>query len=142
MMTNLCLDFYMAVKPHMRCCICHRKDGVQLHHVRPADKISEVIKVAKCGIFTDLIDEFNKCVGVCDEHHREIHRGVRQGWLDGKYDNGKASHAMIARQFMPYLDWISLKESGIQVLQIRRTPQLSYSFPVSQAQDHPRIAQA
>lgn len=101
--------FYKAVKAKAFCCICNTKDEVQLHHVRPLEKVSEVIKIAHMGNMGMLIAEFNKCVGLCDTHHRHVHEGRIQGWMWGRFNNGRESHGMRAGQYMPYLDVLGIR---------------------------------
>ena len=111
-MSDLAMDFYRAVKHHSSCLICGGP-GVQFHHCRPVDKIAEIHKIAKHGDLTSTIDEMQKCVTLCDAHHRAVHRGVIPGWLDGHHDNGKPSTAFAAAPFMPYLVWFGRKHPHV-----------------------------
>lgn len=98
--------FYKVVKHHSHCLLC-KAPNPQFHHVTPKEKLSEVYKIAMNGDLTAVIDEINKCVPLCDPHHKGVHRGTIPGWLDGRYDNGGLSHAFAAAQYKPYLQYFS-----------------------------------
>lgn len=103
-MSEIAMVFYKIVKHNSYCLICG-SPNVQFHHCTPAEKINEIHKVAKTGDLAACIDELQKCVPLCDPHHRGVHRGVIQGWLDGHHDNGRPSTAFAAAKFRPYVTW-------------------------------------
>ena len=111
-MSELATVFYKVVKHHSNCLLC-KAPNPQFHHVKPADKLSEVFKIASNGDLGATIDEINKCVPLCDPHHKSVHRGTIPGWLDGKYDNGGASHAFAADQYRPYVQYFASRHPQI-----------------------------
>lgn len=107
---DLCMAFYRAVKERSRCivpkCKCH---DTQMHHVHPRDKIAEIIKLVRLGDFSLVVAEFNKCIPLCDKHHRQVHTGARTGYLVGQFDNHIPTYDdKKARKFMPYLSHIGM----------------------------------
>lgn len=103
-MSELSLVFYKVIKHHSHCLICNAPQ-IQMHHVAPREKISEVYKIAANGDMAATINEINKCVPLCDPHHRAVHKGNIPGWLDGKHDNGRSSDSFMVQQYRPYLVW-------------------------------------
>lgn len=112
-MSELALQFYKHVKHNSHCLICLSSYNLNFHHVEPAQKVSEVFKVAKNGDLAATIAELQKCVPVCDPDHRAIHRGLRRGWLAGQFDNGKPSDATHALPYMPYLSWLARQKPRV-----------------------------
>lgn len=105
MSSKLTWEFYLAVKDMSYCVIC----GVahtQMHHCRPADKITEVGRIARLGNMDLLRHEINKTIPLCDAHHRAVHRGRISGYMDGAYDDGRPSRGHLAARFMPWLEVI------------------------------------
>jgi hypothetical protein len=87
--------------------------NIQFHHIFPAEKVSEVHKIAKSGDLKATIAELDKCLPVCDPDHRAIHKGLRRGWLSGQFDNGKPSDALLALPYMPYLPWLAKQKPRV-----------------------------
>lgn len=108
---DLCVAFYKAVKDRCKCLICAASNP-QFHHVSPSEKISEVHRIARIGNMDLLVNEFNKCVPLCEIHHRDVHSGKTAGWLDGLFDNGRKSDSIIAMRYMPFLDWFLENEKN------------------------------
>lgn len=104
-MSDLAVAFYKTVKHNSHCLICSGVRDLQFHHVCPSEKITEIHKIAKNAELIKVIEELNKCVPLCDTDHRAVHRGNRNGWLKGQFDNGKQSQALEAFAFLPYLPW-------------------------------------
>ncbi len=102
-MSHIAVAFYKAVKHNSSCLICTSKDGLAFHHVNPEQKLAEVGKIAQMGNLPQLVDELNKCVPLCWTHHREVHKGLRKGWLEGLDDKGRPSDSTIAKRYMPYV---------------------------------------
>ncbi len=107
--SSLTWAFYQAVKERSFCLICNTPDH-QFHHTRPAHKIAEIGKLARLGNMDLLKHEFEKVVPLCDVHHRGVHRGHIDGWMDGVNDKGKLSNDHKARRFMPWLEVIGEPE--------------------------------
>lgn len=107
-MSETSVAFYKAVKCNSRCLICGSHD-IQMHHVNPSEKSSEVYRVAKFGDLFSTIKEINKCVPVCQEDHTSIHKGRTRGWLLGRFDNGERAVPDRALDFMPYTIWFAKK---------------------------------
>ena len=105
-MPELAHAFYKAVKNDSRCLVCDYQ-GVQFHHVKPENKISEMRRIAMTGDLKATIEELNKCVPLCHVHHLAVHKGVIGGWLDGRYENGSKSMDYKAQEFMPYLGYLA-----------------------------------
>jgi hypothetical protein len=114
-LSELSTVFYKTVKHHSTCLICGTAKDIQFHHVCPSDKIAEVSKVAKANELRATIEEMNKCVPLCDVHHKAVHRGLRHGWLSGQFDNGQASYPDQAARFMPYLPWFFHKNPTVLI---------------------------
>lgn len=117
-MSDIAVVFYKIVKHHSKCLICG-SPNTQFHHVCPKQKLSEVFRVASNGDLFACMEELNKCVPLCDPHHRGVHKGTIPGWLDGKHDNGTTSQAFAARQHMPYLGHFARRHPQV-VLQFYR----------------------
>lgn len=107
---DLCIAFYKAVKRRSFCLICHDTDNIEFHHISPADKLSEVTKVAKLGNLDLLKAEFNKTLPLCSRDHKAVHAGRIKGWLFGRTIHGKPSDAREAVKFMPFLDKLEVLE--------------------------------
>ena len=105
MSISLTWEFYKAVKEISYCVICKEKEH-QFHHVCPAEKISEIGKIARFGNISLLRHEFSKVIPLCDACHKSVHRGKKNGWMDGVADNGVKSSDYIARRWMPWLEVI------------------------------------
>jgi hypothetical protein len=103
MSIDLTRSFYKAVKEQSSCLICDTDRNVQFHHVDPSKKVSEVGKIAMFGDPESLVAELNKCVTLCEKHHQYVHGGMINGWLKGRFNNGKISNDNIAIQFMPII---------------------------------------
>ena len=101
---DLCLSFYRAVKRNSLCLICNTNENIQFHHIIPAEKLTEVYKVAAMGNMRLLRDEFNKTVPLCDADHKAVHKGRITGWLLGKTVHGGYSDHSQAIKHMPYLN--------------------------------------
>lgn len=101
-MSELATVFYKVIKHNSYCVICGSPD-IQFHHVNPAQKLSEIYRVAKMGDMRATITELQKCIPLCQIHHTAVHKGQILGYLDGKFDNGGKSTAHNAAKFMPYL---------------------------------------
>lgn len=84
------------------CVICGEKN-IQFHHCNPAEKVSEIGKLARLGNLPLLRAEFAKVIPLCEAHHRGTHRGHIQGYMNGTFDNGKPSSDHHALRFMPWL---------------------------------------
>lgn len=112
-MSELSILFYKTVKHNSACMICGTNNNLQFHHVEPADKISEVHKIAKNNDLATTIAEMNKCLPICDSDHRGIHKGLRRGWLKGHFDNGKPSNALFALPYLPYLPWFAKQKPHV-----------------------------
>ncbi len=110
---DLSVAFYKTIKHHSSCLVCHSKKNLTFHHVKPEQKVNELHKVARNYPFRSLVEEFNKCVPLCWGHHLEVHKGTRQGWMSGHFDNGKPSHAAVASRFMPYLNYLAARSPDI-----------------------------
>lgn len=111
-MSELAVIFYKAVKHNSHCVIC-KGPGVQWHHVRPADKINEVCKVAKHGDLTATVQELDKCIPLCQVHHSAVHKGIIPGYLDGRHDNGLPSFSWAAQPYMPYTRWFARRKQRV-----------------------------
>lgn len=105
MSSALTWDFYQAVKERSFCLICNSPDH-QFHHVRPAEKIGEIARIARVGNLDLLKHEFNKCVPLCEACHRAVHKGRIAGWMDGATNYGRISNDRVARRYMPFLEYI------------------------------------
>jgi hypothetical protein len=117
-MSDVGFAFYKAVKRNSFCLVCENSE-VTFHHVNPSEKLDTIGKIAQRGALIDLVAEFNKCVPLCWTHHREVHSGLRQGWLDGLTDKGKQSHHLIAQKYMPYVPWFNHK-NPLPLAQVRK----------------------
>jgi len=54
-------------------CGCMEQSKLQLHHINKTEKIADINIVFKLG--TKLfLDELKKCVVVCNECHKELHK--------------------------------------------------------------------
>lgn len=102
---NLTWDFYRAVKDKSCCLICGNTK-TQMHHVSPAEKVSEIGKIAQTGNMGLLRHEFSKVVPLCDACHRAVHKGKIAGWMNGVTNYGKLSNDRVARRYMPFLEYI------------------------------------
>lgn len=107
--SDLTVAFYKAAKKRCFCFICG-DPVIQLHHVRPDQKVAEVAKIARFGDMASLRAEFNKCVPLCDRDHRAVHLGKIKGWMLGQTVHGVDSHDHEARKWMPMLDVIGIDE--------------------------------
>ena len=105
-MSDVGIAFYKAIKRNSSCLVCQAPE-VTFHHVTPSEKLDNVGKIAQRGGLIDLVAEFNKCVPLCWTHHKEVHTGLRQGWLNGLTDRGLQSHHLIAQRYMPYVTWFN-----------------------------------
>jgi hypothetical protein len=112
-MTELAMKFHQHVKANSRCMVCGSFEHITFHHIKPADKFSEVCKVARTGDLTATVNELNKTIPICEMDHTRIHRGKLSGWLDGHFDNGAASHGQFAYQYSPYLNWLARKRPQV-----------------------------
>jgi hypothetical protein len=112
-MSDVGVAFYKAVKQTSNCLVCHTHRDLTFHHVEPAKKLSEVHKVARNGGLFTLMAEFNKCVPLCWEHHAEVHKGMRPGWLLGLTNQDKQSHSLIAQRFMPYIPYWAARNQPV-----------------------------
>lgn len=103
-MVSLTYEYYRAVKSSSSCLVpkCGIRE-IQFHHVIPATKKDSVSNIARTGTIDELIAELEKCVPVCDQHHKDIHNGRRVGWLKGKFNGGQVTNDMsVAARYMPY----------------------------------------
>ena len=101
---NLTYEYYRAVKSSSSCLVsrCGKRE-IQFHHVVPANKKTEVARIARHGTIDELVKELKKCVPICEEHHKEIHNGRRMCWLRGRFNNGQETNdTSIADRYMPY----------------------------------------
>lgn len=106
-MSELAIVFYKIVKHNSKCLICG-SPSIQMHHVCPKEKISEVFRIASSGDLKSTIREINKCVPLCDPDHRAVHKGIIPGWMEGPYDGGHGfSKAFAAEKYRPYLQYFS-----------------------------------
>jgi len=105
MSSNLTWEFYKAVKDMSYCVICNNKEH-QFHHVNPSEKITEIGRIARVGNIGLLRHEFSKVIPLCEAHHRAVHRGKINGYMDGTTDCGKPSSGHLARRCMPWLEVI------------------------------------
>ncbi len=108
-MSDIAVALSKAVRHYSYCLVCDSKEGLSFHHVDPSQKVAEVGKVAQMGSLRQLISEMNKCVPLCWTHHKEVHKGIREGWLDGMDDKGRPSHSLIAQRYMPYVPFFVRK---------------------------------
>jgi hypothetical protein len=106
-MSQLAQVFYHAVKAESKCLICGTSHDLNMHHVKPADKVSELRRIAINGDLKATIEELNKVVPLCQTHHLAVHKGIIGGWLDGKYESGSKAQAYKAKEFMPYLGYLA-----------------------------------
>lgn len=112
-MSELAMIFYKHVKHHSKCMVCGSVEHLNMHHIAPADKITEILKIARHGDMVATIAEIQKTIPVCEFDHRRIHRGQLKGWLDGYFDNGKLSTAENAYKYSPYLNWFASKRPEV-----------------------------
>ena len=101
---DLTLAYYRAAKSATSCVVDKCGDrNIQFHHVEPVAKKTEVSKLGRYGTIQELIKELEKCVPVCEKHHREIHYGLRKGWLCGRFDNGQITNdTSKAERYLPF----------------------------------------
>jgi hypothetical protein len=111
-MSELAVVFYKTIK-HNSCCVICQASSPQFHHVLRSEKIAEVHKVAKMGDLQATIDEFQKCIPLCQVHHTAVHKGVIPGYLRGEYDNGRRADDSAAQQYMPYLGWFARRKKHV-----------------------------
>lgn len=114
-MSELAIIFYKHVKHNSKCMVCGSAECLNFHHIRPADKTMEILKIARHGDLPSTIAELEKCIPVCEFDHKRIHKGQLQGWLDGHFDNGRPSHAAHAMQYAPYLQWLARKRPEVML---------------------------
>lgn len=114
-MSEIALQFYKHIKHNSKCMVCGSNEHLNFHHVKPADKITEIFKIVSQGDLQATVEEMQKCVPLCEFDHKRVHQGKLHGWLDGYYDNGKPSNARLAYQYAPYLNWIARKKPQVLV---------------------------
>jgi len=114
-MSELALIFYKHIKHNSRCMVCSSNEHLNFHHVKPADKLSEIFKVTNMGDLDMTIAEMQKTIPLCEFDHRRVHTGRLNGWLDGHFDNGKPSSAHLAMQYTPYITWLAKRKPHIVV---------------------------
>jgi hypothetical protein len=114
-MSDVSLAFYRAIKQSSRCMVCGSVEHLQMHHILPAHKVSEIIKIAKTGDLPATVAELQKTIPVCEFDHKRIHKGQLRGWLDGHFDNSKPSTAEYAYQYSPYLNWLARKRPEVML---------------------------
>lgn len=114
-MSELATQFYKHTKHNSRCMVCGSVEHLNFHHIKPADKVTEILKVARWGDLPATISELNKTIPVCEHDHKRIHKGNLRGWLDGHFDNGKPSTAEYAMQYSPYLNWLARKRPEVML---------------------------
>lgn len=95
--------------------VCGSAEHITFHHIRPAEKVTEIFKVAVYGDLPATIAELQKTIPICEFDHKRIHKGNLKGWLDGHFDNGKPSTAEHAYQYSPYLNWLALKRPEVMM---------------------------
>lgn len=95
--------------------VCGSAEHLNFHHIRPVDKITEILKVARHGDMVATVNEIQKTIPVCEFDHKRIHKGQLRGWLDGQFDNGKPSTAEYAYQYSPYLNWLARKRPEVMM---------------------------
>lgn len=114
-MSELALQFYKHTKHHSKCMVCGSAEHLNFHHIRPADKITEILKVARYGDMVATVAELQKTIPICEHDHKRIHRGQLRGWLDGHFDNGEPSTGQYAYQYSPYLNWFARKRPEVMM---------------------------
>lgn len=112
-MSEIAILFGRYIKQSSDCLICGSPHFVQFHHVHPKEKTSEVHKVARDGALENVINEINKCVPLCKDHHDQVHSGYIKGWLRGRFNNKQRSFDYEAQKFMPYLPWFIGKKPEV-----------------------------
>lgn len=65
------------------------------------------------GDLVATIEEFNKCIPLCQVHHTAVHKGVIPGYLRGTYDNGRPANDDFAKPFMPYINWFANRKKHV-----------------------------
>lgn len=61
------------------CQICghNKKHHLELHHVDPSTKVSEVSRMIRDGCaYTKIVEEIEKCVALCSYCHKDVHLGL------------------------------------------------------------------
>jgi hypothetical protein len=111
--SDLATRFHQHVKANSKCMVCGSFEHITFHHIKPADKFSEVCKIARTGDLTATVNELNKTIPICEMDHTRIHRGRLSGWLDGQFDNGGVSTGQFAYQYSPYLNWLAKKRPQV-----------------------------
>lgn len=114
-MSELAMVFYKHVKHNSHCMVCGSAEHVTFHHIKPADKVTEILKVARWGDMVATVSELNKTIPICEHDHQRIHKGNLRGWLDGHFDNGRPSTAEYAYQYSPYLNWLARKRPEVML---------------------------
>jgi hypothetical protein len=112
-MSELAYDFYQAIKNNSKCMVCGSPDHLNFHHVTPADKVTEIIKIIRMGDLPGSVAELQKTIPVCEDDHRRIHKGQLKGWLNGQFNSGQPSTAEHAKQYMPYVNWFVRKRPWV-----------------------------
>jgi hypothetical protein len=66
-----------VIKSKYGCCLCSENDGccLDFHHVDSESKIASVAYLITVKNLKKIYDEIKKCVIVCANCHRKIHRG-------------------------------------------------------------------
>lgn len=105
---DLTRTFYHVAKRQMKCVICRSPNDIDMHHVKPAEKVNTVYALSYSGDIASLVVEFKKCIPICRPHHKDVHMGRFTGWMDGKFDNGKLSSGYKAAKYMPYISRVPL----------------------------------
>ena len=63
-------------KETFSCSICHEDDSccLEFHHLNPTNKDIEVSQLAQYHAWEKLMQEADKCIVVCSNCHRKIHK--------------------------------------------------------------------
>lgn len=60
------------------CSLCDETEicVMDFHHIDPETKVTEVAQLVKNCSFKRLVNEINKCVLICANCHRKVHKGL------------------------------------------------------------------